>query len=686
MTVTYTPNLGLTKPDFDHRGWDTDENTVRDLLEEAIAGVVSIDIDGNYTLVMTDGLSAEGRNAVIEFTADITPLTVVPIITTPVVEKLWIILNNCNKAIILSNGSGATQTVPVGNYALIYNDATDLFKVFELNASAPELGTIATVLSDKVFKEHFDIFDEALWTQFQSLGSTTAVVTADDGGNRKSAYGGSFLRVTAYAGYYFKPLPFNKDAIYKISGRLRQHNNGSAGKDVYVGLVGLAADGVTIVDKNGSNSLAPDDHCMLAARQFDLASDVPGTWTYFEGYLLGTHPTLGTEGPANDRGAPGQLHEGVRYIAPAFVVNTGSSDAICDVDSIELEIIEPANAANAPLVFDEAGMGSAPEVLAELGNLALDENILTMTEDPILVGGPEDPVNNLWKTFQLLDPNGTDRNVNLPLAMTQHLTYFIRNDGAANTLKIRVNGAVLEEINLLQPGEWVWLRSTSLTPTAKEDWEVISKSPQYRELTIDDTSPWRVPQGVRRVVVSLVGAGGGGASHASATVGGSGGGGGAYRENIAHAVVPGADIAFTVGVKGAGGGAGGVVGDAGGNTVFDTVTIEGGQGGVSWDTPGAGGHTGFSDAGGDGGDGSVSGTDAEPGGNGPYAAGGAAGTPLQDGGGGGGGSFDVGGAGGDDPSGGSNAPDNGGGGGGGASEDVAAAGGDGADGRIILRF
>jgi len=675
MTVTFTPNLGLTTPDFDHRNWHSDINNTIALLEEAIAGVTTKAITGSDFVSITDGVSSEGRFTLLEFTGTVTPPAT---ITIDNVTKFYLFLNNTNQILSISNGSGATVTIAVGTYSLVYNDGTDVFKIFEILTSSPELGAVAHFLSDKSFREHFDTFDTSLWTNFQTLVGQTATVVADDAGNRKSVYGGNFLQLFKRAGYYFKPLPFNPDATYKVSGRLRQDSNGGGSHQVFVGLVGIAADGTTIVDTVGASSASPLAQHMAAESAFQLDSDVPGTWTYFEGFVKGTAAS-GDAGPNKDVGVPAKMHEDVRYIAPAFVVNWDSVDAVCDIDSIELEIIEERNVVNGVPGFDLQGKANAQGLGLALATLGLQANPQAMTADIVLL---DDPTDVLGRALQIFTPDA-DWNLDLPAAVTQPLCFWIQNEGTGG-FDILVRTSAAEEVVTLADGEWIFIVSSSLTPTVAAEWRVLAKSEQQRVLT--GSGNFRVPQGVSSIsVIQLVGGGGGGAG-AQTGQGGGGGGGGAVRESQVLAVVPGAEVAYVVGDLGAGGIAG-ANGDAGVETSFGALIAESGKGGIT--TPTAGGlggdPGGVHGNGGDGNRGGVTSNPGEAGLPGLYAPGGAGGGAPR-GGGGGGGSIGAGGDGAAPGAAGADGLGTGAGGGGGGGFSGAGIGGDGVDGTIIIRF
>lgn len=204
------------------------------------------------------------------------------------------------------------------------------------------------------------------------------------------------------------------------------------------------------------------------------------------------------------------------------------------------------------------------------------------------------------------------------------------------------------------------------------------------------TSTWTAPFGVTEVVVEVWGAGGGGGNMTLTNNGAGGGGGGAYSRSTLK-VMPGAVYTVTVG-------AGGVGGNAGGDSWFNsttTILAKGGSGGVVNSGAGAsgglassgvgdikygggaGGNGSTADAGGGGGGGAGTTEDGSVGGNG-------SGTTPGSGGEGGSSHGGSGGAGGNTNTNGNPGTSIGGGGGGATSTRGSTVGGAGANGQVRI--
>ena len=89
--------------------------------------------------------------------------------------------------------------------------------------------------------------------------------------------------------------------------------------------------------------------------------------------------------------------------------------------------------------------------------------------------------------FQLRDPNGSNRNVLLPLltgtqSESAGIWYFIRNTGSANNLVVKDSTGVTTYATL-GPGQWVWMLSSGTTAT----WKVVASLVDIAALTLTGT-------------------------------------------------------------------------------------------------------------------------------------------------------------------------------------------------------
>jgi hypothetical protein len=132
MAVTnFTPLLGLALPTTgDLSGtWGTTVNTaITDLLDDAVAGTVTLSANADVTLTTTNGADNQARNAVLLWTASNGATT--RYITAPAQSKAYILINAGTGSVVI-RGSGPTTgiTVTSGNKALVAWNGSDFVKI-----------------------------------------------------------------------------------------------------------------------------------------------------------------------------------------------------------------------------------------------------------------------------------------------------------------------------------------------------------------------------------------------------------------------------------------------------------------------------------------------------------------------------------------------------------------------------
>lgn len=132
MAVTnFTPLLGLALPTTgDLSGtWGTTVNTaITDLLDDAVAGTVTLSANADVTLTTTNGADNQARNAVILWTASNGATT--RNITAPAQSKAYVVINAGTGSIVI-RGSGPTTGVTVvsGEKCLVAWNGSDFVKV-----------------------------------------------------------------------------------------------------------------------------------------------------------------------------------------------------------------------------------------------------------------------------------------------------------------------------------------------------------------------------------------------------------------------------------------------------------------------------------------------------------------------------------------------------------------------------
>jgi hypothetical protein len=132
MAVTnFTPLLGLALPTTgDLQGtWGATVNTaITDLLDDAVAGTVTLSANADVTLTTTNGADNQARNAVILWTASNGATT--RNITAPAQSKAYIVINAGTGSVVI-RGSGPTTgiTITSGTRALVAWNGSDFVKI-----------------------------------------------------------------------------------------------------------------------------------------------------------------------------------------------------------------------------------------------------------------------------------------------------------------------------------------------------------------------------------------------------------------------------------------------------------------------------------------------------------------------------------------------------------------------------
>lgn len=179
-----------------------------------------------------------------------------------------------------------------------------------------------------VFTDSFDHQNWPLYYNNRSNEATLVVTYPQDGqdGGRVIQAAGGRLWIA-----WKENIPFDPNAWYRVSARVRRTVAGSGAQGIFVGVEGVGADGSTLINSLGSNDVSNQHY--VAAQNFNLGSVTLGQWTDVIGYFKG----LGTPAlPANSINTPSPLYTGVVYIRPLLILNYGGNGTQqCDVLRVE---------------------------------------------------------------------------------------------------------------------------------------------------------------------------------------------------------------------------------------------------------------------------------------------------------------------------------------------------------------
>ena len=150
MPSTFSTSLGIELIGNGEQAgtWGTTtNNNLGTLLEQAIAGVESITLTGNYTLTDFNGISDEARNAVLVFTGSLgAPCNVI----APSVQKTYIVRNVSGATVTVKTALGNGVAIANAASEVIFCDSTNFFSATQFNFIEGNLTVTGTATANNV--------------------------------------------------------------------------------------------------------------------------------------------------------------------------------------------------------------------------------------------------------------------------------------------------------------------------------------------------------------------------------------------------------------------------------------------------------------------------------------------------------------------------------------------------------
>jgi hypothetical protein len=203
-----------------------------------------------------------------------------------------------------------------------------------LAAGSVSLNALTGPLADSSSQRYVDTFrDATAWERLSGTGTWT--INPDTTGTPS---GGGLLTAAGDAQLAGKALiVHDTDTLYRVMIRVRATAQDSTGPAaIYLGAVGIADDGVTLVNRAGAASTSM--HYYAAANGGTLAT--ADGWRVYVGYIQGRAATGATApaGPQTDPRLPGTTHADVRYLRPTAWLNFGkAATSVMEVDCFTIE-------------------------------------------------------------------------------------------------------------------------------------------------------------------------------------------------------------------------------------------------------------------------------------------------------------------------------------------------------------
>lgn len=247
--------------------------------------------------------------------------------------------------LLARNTSGAPSTPsvqagPTGPAPVVAQELLDgIVTSSKIAAGAVNINALTESLADTASQRYVDAMgDPTAWTVLTKAPAATwtflqGVTDARTGSTVAQATGYTVVRGTMQ-------MPYDPDVLYRVSARVRTTAASASGTDtLYAGVLGIAADGVTYVNRTGANSY----YTQLYPAASNTPQPVASGWVTYTGYLKG-HAASGTAGTMPDPRTPGAAHTNVRFLSPLLYLNFGSgtsgSTGTMQVDAFTMEALK----------------------------------------------------------------------------------------------------------------------------------------------------------------------------------------------------------------------------------------------------------------------------------------------------------------------------------------------------------
>lgn len=221
-------------------------------------------------------------------------------------------------------------------------------------------------LNDAIMQRWTDSMEDAsAWQTLDALtGASWSLVNeseAPSGGKVGQFSGRVAIRGTA-------PILFDPNSLYRVSARVRCKTQSAAGASTfYCGLLGLAEDKTTYVNRNGSVSYTSQFYMAASNKSLPAADG----WVTVTGYVKGRSASP-SGGQALDMQSPTTLHDNVRYVVPMFWMNYAVTDldGIQQIDSVTVEVLRTGVVTANELAANSVVAGKVATNAIQAGNVA----------------------------------------------------------------------------------------------------------------------------------------------------------------------------------------------------------------------------------------------------------------------------------------------------------------------------
>ncbi|MEU5323015.1 hypothetical protein AB0G67_40625 [Streptomyces sp. NPDC021056] len=351
-------------------GFTPDASTLQGTIETPQgATVVVVTDDPVYVRLMARNTSGTASNP----STQVGPLGPTPVVADDILDGIVTEVKLANDAVTEAKiAAGAVGTVALQDGAVLADKLADAaVEVGKIANGAVLLNTLAGPLADTVGIRYTDLFrDPNAWAQLSASGGGTWDIDETATGTPS---GGGKLVATGEVQVASKALiPQDSDTLYRVLVRVRATAQDPAGAaTVYLGVVGVAQDGVTLVNRAGANSNTTQHYACSSGGTLGTADG----WKTYVGWIQGHSATGATApaGPATDPRSPELTHADVRYLRPMVWLNFGrNTSAVMEVEAVTVEAVRTGVVGSTNLISGSVTAGAIAADAVTAGKIATD--------------------------------------------------------------------------------------------------------------------------------------------------------------------------------------------------------------------------------------------------------------------------------------------------------------------------
>lgn len=269
---------------------------------------------------------------------------------------------------------GAVGTTALADGAVLADKlAKAAVTLGKIDAGAVTLNALGGAASDLAAQRYVDTMaDPAAWAVLAKAPTArwdylSGITDARTGQTVAQATGHMALRGTVQIAY-------DPEVLYRVSARVRTTAATTTGTDsLYIGVLGVAADGVTLVNRAGANTHSSQHYCAASA-----TAQPAGGWVTYTGYVKGLAApgAQGSGGVCPDPRSPGVTHSDVRFISPMLWLNYGAGGAsgsgVMQVDAVTVEALKTGVVDGTNLVVGSVATAHLATDAVTAGKVAAD--------------------------------------------------------------------------------------------------------------------------------------------------------------------------------------------------------------------------------------------------------------------------------------------------------------------------